>query len=117
MKEFDEYQAWTRGTAIYPTDTAIGMVSYLALGLSGEAGEVANKVKKILRDDRRPDGTTLVSDCRADEITAELSDVLWYLARLADVLGMDLSEVARHNVEKLTDRQGRGVLSGSGDHR
>lgn len=107
--DFDLYQNWTRTTAIYPSDPPIAGYSYLALGLNGEAGEVAEKLKRVLRD--RP----VVIDKRA--IIAELGDVLWYIARLADDLGYGLSEVAQANERKLTSRQERGVLKGSGDDR
>lgn len=99
---FDEYQKFTSTTAYYPEGTAIG---YCALGLAGEAGEVANNVKKIIRDQK--DLTAAIVD--------ELGDVLWYVARLADELGVDLSEVVDFNVEKLerrtAQRLGQGTLS------
>ncbi len=105
---FDAYQRWTRTTAVYPRTTSV-MFAYLALGLNGEAGEVAEHYKKVLR------GDAVCSDKQA--VVKELGDVLWYLARLADELGFNLSEVARVNQDKLNSRKDRGVLKGSGDDR
>jgi len=102
--EFDKYQEGTEKTAIYPQDQKI---SYLALGLNGEAGEVAEKVKKSIRDDKE----------LGEETKDELGDVLWYLTRLADELGYDLSDIADRNLDKLLDRKERDKLHGSGDDR
>jgi NTP pyrophosphatase (non-canonical NTP hydrolase) len=101
---FDDYQSAARKTAIYPEQHK---VVYPALGLTGEAGEVAEKVKKWIRDG--------VLD--PDAVKKELGDVLWYLAALAGDLNLSLSDVAEANVRKLESRQARGVLGGSGDNR
>lgn len=112
LLSFDEYQAFTKTTAIYPAETKMQEVSYLTLGLAGEAGEIANKVKKIIRDH----GGKLSLD-RAADIAEELGDVLWYLTRLADALGWEIERLAAYNKAKLESRQARGVLGGSGDNR
>jgi NTP pyrophosphatase (non-canonical NTP hydrolase) len=85
---------------------------YLALGLCEEAGEVAGKVKRIIRDD----GGELTEE-RLMQIILELGDTLWYLATLADVLEVPLDTVAWNNIRKLTDRRNRGAINGSGDNR
>jgi len=101
---FNEYQQKAIKTAIYPKEYKI---IYPALGLCGEAGEVAEKVKKWLRD----------GEINDRDIALELSDCLWYIANLAEDLGYDLEEIAQMNLDKLADRKKRGVLRGSGDHR
>jgi len=83
-------------------------IYYMALGLAGEAGEVANKVKKIMRDNKEPD---------KDELAAELGDVLWYVAGCATILGLSLDDIASSNLAKLQSRKERNVISGSGDNR
>lgn len=97
-----------RKSGVYPgCDTGSTLeLAYLALGLAGEAGEAAEKVKKHIRD-----GAPL----RA--VVTELGDVLWYMDRLARVCGADLAAVAVLNMAKLDDRKARGVLHGAGDQR
>lgn len=85
---------------------------HLVLGLVGESGEIAEKLKKWIRDHE--------SDERKidrQDIAEELGDVLWYLAVLADYLDLDLDDIAQSNLAKLASRQARGVLGGAGDHR
>jgi NTP pyrophosphatase (non-canonical NTP hydrolase) len=107
--DLSEYQRLSRRTAEYPrTD----WLAYPALGLAGEAGEVAEHAKKAIRDDA---GT--ISEERRAAMAKELGDVLWYVAQLASELELDLSDIAETNLEKLLSRQRRGVLSGSGDDR
>lgn len=103
--EFDDYQSLTMETAIYPEDEG---VQYTALGLNGEAGEVAEKVKKWRREG---------DEQYLEELESELGDVLWYLARLADELDVSLDQVAEENIDKLLDRKARDVLEGQGDDR
>lgn len=107
----DRYQDWTDTTAIYPGALESGLpgITYTALGLAGEAGEVANTVKKLVRDGDSP-------ELRA-KAKAELGDVLWYVARLAAELDVTMSGVAASNMEKLSARAARGTLQGSGDNR
>lgn len=105
----NEYQQKALETAIYPHEYK---VVYPALGLAGEAGEAADKVKKIIRDNNGE-----VSKEKALEIAKEIGDVLWYCATLANDLGYDLDTVGQMNYEKLHSRQERGKLSGSGDNR
>jgi NTP pyrophosphatase (non-canonical NTP hydrolase) len=107
--ELSDYQRLSRRTAEYPREA---WLSYPALGLSGEAGEVAEHAKKAIRDDRGH-----VSEGRRAAMGAELGDVLWYVAQLATELELDLEEIARANLDKLLSRQRRGVLSGDGDDR
>jgi NTP pyrophosphatase (non-canonical NTP hydrolase) len=108
--ELSDYQALARSTAVYP-DAGANLL-YPTLGLCGEAGEVAEKVKKMIRDD---DG--VLSDERRAALSKELGDVLWYVAQLATEAGLDLDEVAAANLDKLLSRQRRDVLHGSGDDR
>ena len=106
-----EYQDFTFKTAQYP-DAGKGnlaALSYVALGLAGEAGEVANKVKKLLRDGD--------SDAKRLELLDELGDVAWYLARACSELGYGLDEVLAANMSKLLSRLARGTIAGSGDKR
>ena len=108
--DLNAYQEAARKTAAYPN---IGHNPiYPTLGLTGEAGEVADKVKKVLRD-----GEGVFDRATCDAIKLELGDVLWYVAQLATELGYDLEEVAAANLEKLSSRASRGRLSGSGDLR
>jgi NTP pyrophosphatase (non-canonical NTP hydrolase) len=107
--DLSDYQRLSRRTAEYPRND---WLAYPALGLAGEAGEVAEHAKKAIRDDA---GT--VSAERRAAMAKELGDVLWYVAQLASELDLDLSEIADANLQKLLSRQRRGVLSGSGDDR
>ena len=104
---FNEYQKIARSTAIYPKEYK---VIYPALGLCGEAGEVAEKVKKIVRGDDRLNNVT-------SSIVMELGDVLWYVSALADDLGITLEQVAQWNVDKLQRRMQLNKIKGDGDNR
>jgi len=107
---FQEYQTFSRKTAIYP-DKDNNFI-YPTLGLAGEAGEVAEKIKKVIRD-----GNGIVSDEKREEITKELGDVMWYVANLSTELKISLEDVASKNIEKLESRYQRNELHGSGDNR
>lgn len=109
---FLDYQHETAKTAVYPRQTPSEAVSYVTLGLVGEAGEIANKVKKILRDN---DGH--VSMNKKSELADELGDVLYYVSELASNIGFNLEAIAKRNVDKLAGRAARGTLQGSGDNR
>lgn len=106
---FDEYQDNADKTAIYPREFSI---LYPVLGLVGEAGEVANKVKKIIRDKGNIYETETIS-----AIADELGDVLWYMAAIATDLGLNLNTIAERNVDKLDTRRKLNTLHGSGDNR
>ena len=107
--DFNSYQRTAKTTAIYP---ATHKILYPALGLAGEAGEVANKVKKLVRD-----GTSSLPKEWKEEIGSEIGDVLWYCAVLADDLGISLGKIASQNEIKLQNRKKKGTISGSGDTR
>src|SRR3989344_4665280 len=98
---FEEYQKKSRKTAKYP-DAGSNFI-YPTLGLSGEAGEVAEKIKKEIRDDGGE-----VLPLKKKEIEKELGDVLWYTSQLATELGLSLEEIAEKNIEKLYSRMDRG---------
>ncbi len=100
----NQYQSAAAKTAIYNSTHS---VLYPALGLAGEAGEVANKVKKMIRD----------NNFDRQGIAAELGDVMWYVAALSRDLNLDLHDIAFQNLEKLYGRKARGTLGGSGDKR
>lgn len=106
---FDEYQQLASTTAKYPSHSGL---TYTVLGLASEAGEVAGKLKKAIRDS---DGT--VSPERREQLLAEVGDVLWYVAMVAMELNATLSSVAEANLDKLLDRKARGVIGGDGDTR
>ncbi len=107
--EINDYQNKARETALYPVDQGI---TYCTLGLAGEAGEVADKVKKIIRDKGG-----VVSPKDREELAKELGDVFWYLANLSFELNLALDFVAKKNIEKLSSRKQRGVITGEGDNR
>lgn len=123
--DMNEYQEAAESTAIFPPVMIpyhIGedlsevyrplRVVYPSLGMVGEAGEFANKVKKIIRDSHG-----LIGIKTRDDLIDELGDVLWYVAACATALNASLGTVARHNVKKLADRMERGKIQGEGDKR
>lgn len=103
------YQEWSGSTAIYHKTCPewSDKIAYVALGLAGEAGEIANKVKKVMRDGKYD----------KQEVVDELGDVLWYLARCCAENDTTLVDVAASNIAKLEDRLKRDVIQGSGDKR
>ena len=106
--EFYEMKAGQ--TAIFPKHKAL---EYLALGLTSEAGEVAGKVKKLIRDGEDVEGFEL----KKIAIASEIGDVLWYCAMMAKEVGVPLDEIMKENLKKLHGRKVRGTLHGSGDNR
>lgn len=107
--DFDTYQKEAYKTAIYPETVR---VTYPALGLAGEAGEVANQIKKVHRDDGG-----FPSEQRMRDVAHELGDLLWYIAALCTDLGLSMSDIATDNLVMLASRQKRGTIHGDGDYR
>ena len=108
--DLSTYQSRARETARYP---GVGSNPiYPTLGLCGEAGEVADKVKKVIRDRGGSFSPEVI-----EALKLELGDVLWYVAQLSTELGLDLADVATANLEKLASRAARNVISGDGDQR
>ena len=105
--DIKKYQQWTITTAIYPGAGEHGFneILYLTLGLASEAGEVAGKLKKIIRGDK----------VEPQAFLSELSDVLWYMVRICDNLNIDMEQLAEYNVGKLEQRKALGTIQGSGD--
>ena len=108
--DFKTYQKKARETALYP-DLGSNFI-YPTLGLVGEAGEVAEKVKKVIRDKNG-----IFDEASKSAIKKELGDVLWYLSNLCNEFNFKLEEVALINLEKLKLRASKGKISGSGDDR
>jgi len=113
---FNEYQKQAMTTELMKRSEKLSAhdPAFVAkiLGLVGEAGEVAEKFKKIVRDKNG-----IVSEQDKADIEKELGDVLWYISALSDYLGLPLQDVADKNLEKLFSRRYRGVQKGSGDNR
>ena len=108
--DFKTYQKQARLTAQYPNLGSNNI--YPTLGLVGEAGEVAEKVKKVIRDKNG-----IFDEESKNGIKKELGDVLWYLSNLCDEFNFSFEEVAIQNLEKLKKRASKGMISGSGDNR
>jgi NTP pyrophosphatase (non-canonical NTP hydrolase) len=108
----NEYQFIAKKTAIYQDK-----IVYPALGLAGEAGEVAEKIKKLIRDKGGIVNLTNITTEDRDAVAKEIGDVLWYCAALSQDLGLKLEDIARMNIGKLLKRQEEGKISGSGDNR
>lgn len=107
---FNDYQNDSRKTALYPN--AGNNFIYPTLGLSSESGEVADKIKKVIRDKGG-----VIDEATKQEIAKELGDVLWYVSQIASELGLSLEDVASENIKKLFSRLERGKIGGSGDNR
>jgi NTP pyrophosphatase (non-canonical NTP hydrolase) len=109
---FNEYQQVANKTALHKEQYAADYFIYLTLAVNGEAGELAEKVKKIWREKNKQ-----VSPEDREEIKKEMGDVLWYLGQLSETLGFTLEDVAQTNLQKVSSRLERGALYGSGDNR
>lgn len=109
VMDMNEYQQQAMATAVYPRDMRI---VYPALGLAGETGEVAEKVKKEIRDRAGAFG-----EATRAQIALELGDVMWYVAAMARDMGLTLEDIARMNLEKIRSRQERDMIHGQGDNR
>ena len=105
----DEYQKAALETAMYPKEYKI---IYPALGITGEAGECSDKIKKVIRDNNGE-----FTDEKKQEIAKEIGDVLWYCAVLSKDIGYSLEEIGILNIEKLQSRKVRNKINGSGDNR
>jgi NTP pyrophosphatase (non-canonical NTP hydrolase) len=112
MNDLDQFQIGARRTAVYPGRESMAGLTYCTLGLCGESGEFAEKVKKCLRDNGGK-----IDPPRLEALVKELGDVMWYVANAAAELRVLLSEVAQANRTKLLDRKVRGALHGEGDTR
>jgi NTP pyrophosphatase (non-canonical NTP hydrolase) len=108
---FEDYQKQALTTVLTTGDEFKDLMHWV-LGLNGEAGEVAEKLKKIIRDKN-----SVISDEDKQELAKELGDVLWYIAVFAHDLGIPLDVIAQQNLNKLLSRRDRGVLDGNGDNR
>lgn len=113
IMDFDEYQKRAAETDLATAghDQTYARM-YLCMGLAGEAGEVVEKVKHIIRDK-----SGVVSDEAKEHLKKEIGDVLWYASQIAQSFGVSFGEAAQHNLDKLADRAQRGVLHGNGDTR
>lgn len=111
--DFDEYQRLASRTATWSdTQGEEYKLLYVTLGICGESGEIAEKVKKLLRNDGG-----VISEEKREALKSEIGDVLWYLSQLARELGIPFSDAAAYNIKKLADRAERGVIKSQGDTR
>ena len=110
--DFDEYEKLASRTAIFNDSQRLYRLCDLGLGITGEAGELAEKLKKAIRDDGGE-----ISEERREALKKEIGDVLWYLSQLSNALGFPFSDAAKANIKKLEDRYQRDMIKGSGDNR
>jgi len=110
FKDFDKYQKFTSSTAVYPKQGKNFI--YPLIGLQGEVGEVSEKVKKVIHDDKGK-----LTEEKRLEIVKELGDVVWYISQLSTEFKVKFSDVIKGNIEKLSSRKTRGKIHGSGDNR
>ncbi len=110
--DFNEYQEKASVTATFTGKQEEHQLMYLALGVCGESGEIAEKIKKMIRNDNG-----IITDETRALLKLEIGDVLWYLSQLSSVLGFSFDDAAQANIEKIMDRRARGVIKSSGDTR
>lgn len=110
--EMDEYQKLASRTALMNRQDEHYRLMYMSMGLAGEAGEVVEKVKKLIRP-----AEVVISEEKREDLKKEIGDVLWYVSQLAVQLGLSLEDIAAFNIKKLADRAERGVVHGEGDTR
>ncbi len=110
--DFDEYEKLARRTATFDAKERELALFNMGLSIAGEAGEIAEKLKKAIRDDGGK-----ITDERRESLKNEIGDVLWYLSQLSRILGFPFSEAAEANIKKLEDRAARDMIKGSGDNR
>ncbi len=108
---FDEYQQQAKTTSTIDPNSVTAPY-YFALGLTGEAGEIAEKMKKIIRNYDND-----MSKLDLEDFKKELGDVLWYVSMMSAQVGLSLEDVAKTNLAKLADRKERGVINSTGDNR
>jgi len=109
---FDAYQETAAETAVFPRKSQLETLMYLGLGLTGESGESAEKIKKLYRD-----YNGVITEEFRDNLIKELGDIIWYASQIALELGVNFSEVAERNIEKLQSRMKQNKIQGSGDNR
>ena len=110
--DFNEYEEKASDTAIFNDRSLEYKLMFLGLGVTGEAGEIAEKIKKIMRNDNG-----IVSDEKREGIKKEIGDVLWYLSQLSRTLGFSFEEAAQGNIAKIMDRKVRDAIKSEGDDR
>lgn len=110
--DFDEYEKLAARTATFDDKPEDYKLMYLTVGIAGEVGEIAEKIKKIMRNDGGK-----ISEDKKQDLHHEIGDVLWYLSQLSRVLGLPLSGAAEYNIKKLEDRAARNVIKSTGDNR
>lgn len=110
--DFDKYEKLASRTGVFEGKVAENPLMYLGLGVTSEAGEVADKIKKIMRNDQG-----IISPEKKEALKLELGDVLWYLSQISKNLSIPFSEVAQANIDKLWKRHQEGLIKGSGDNR
>lgn len=110
--DFNEYQNLAARTGHFDKDDFEYQIMYTSMGLAGESGELIEKIKKVIRNDKG-----VMSEEKRDLIRLEIGDVLWYLSQISRILGISFQDAAEANIRKLEDRVARNVLLSEGDTR